>query len=266
MNPAVLSGLAALLYLAAAGDEFRKFKRDEQRRSHTFIGLVAMGLALHWCAASLAVGVTQDVWSFSLGAVTSLGASMVVAVVLYLRWRQPLNLMLTPLIALIALVTALSLWSGTDGRLVTSSLGMGIHIVLSLAAFAILFIGGVQALLLGWQNHALKTHQLKHTNLLPPITRMERLLFDLIGSGWLVLTASLVSGWLFVEDLLAQHLAHKTLLSLLAWAIFACLLIGRRTYGWRGFTAAAWTLAGFGVLLLGTLGTKIILELVLDRI
>ncbi len=266
MNPALLSSLAALLYLAAAGDEFRKYRLGQDRRSHTFIALVTLGLIVHWAAAATAIGVQHGVWTFSLGAVTSLGASMVALCILYLRWRQPLNLMLLPLILLISVITGLSLLNASGGRVITSSIGMGAHIVLSLAAFAVLFIGGVQALLLGVQNHALKTRQLRYLNLLPPITRMERLLFDLIGAGWMLLCAALVSGWLFVDDLFAQHLAHKTVLSLLAWALFAGLLIGRRTYGWRGFTAAAWTLAGFGVLLLGTLGTKFILEIVLERI
>lgn len=266
MNPALLSALAAALYLAAAVDEWRKVKNDDQRRSATFIALFGLGLVAHWIAAGLAIGVAEPVWALSLGPVMSLTASLVALSILILRWRQPLYLVLTPLIGLVAVITAVSLINGGGSRSLASSGGIGLHIILSLAAFAVLFIGGAQAVLLGVQNHALKTRRLGNLPLLPPIVRMERLLFDLIALGWLLLSAALVSGWWFLEDLFAQHLAHKTILSLIAWAIFAALLIGRRIYGWRGFTASAWTLAGFGVLLLGTLGSKIILEIVLDRI
>lgn len=266
MNPALLSALAAALYLAAAVDEWRKVNADDQRRSMTFTALFGLGLLMHWGAAATAIGIGQASWSLSLGTVTSLTTSLIALSILILRWRQPLYLILTPLIGLVALVTGVSLLGSSGGRVVTSSAGIGAHIILSLAAFAVLFIGGFQALLLAVQNHALKTRRLAHLPLLPPITRMERLLFDLIWLGWALLTVSLLSGWWFLEDLFAQHLAHKTALSLIAWTIFGALLVGRGRYGWRGFTASAWTLAGFGVLLLGTLGSKIILEIVLERV
>jgi len=266
MSPALLSGIAAVLYLAAAGDEVRQFLQRAPNRRRWFVGLTGLGLSMHWLAASLAMGLFNPVWSFSLGTVISLTASMVALSVLYLRWRQPVNLALMPLLTLIALVTAVAMLSPSQGRQVTSSMGIGMHVVLSLGAFAILLIAGVQAILLGWQNRALKTHQVRLLGLLPPIIRMERMLFDLITLGFITLTLALASGWWFVDDLFAQHLAHKTLLSLIAWGIFAGLLTGRRLYGWRGFTAAAWALSGIAVLTIGTLGTKIILEVILERI
>jgi ABC-type uncharacterized transport system permease subunit len=32
----------------------------------------------------------------------------------------------------------------------------------------------------------------------------------------------------------AQHLIHKTALSLVAWVIFAVLIFGHKLFGWRG--------------------------------
>lgn len=81
-----------------------------------------------------------------------------------------------------------------------------------------------------------------------------------------MLTLSLVTGWLFIDDIFAQHLAHKTLLSMTAWAIFLVLLVGRNRFGWRGSRATYWTLSGLTVLIIGTLGSKIVLELILDRV
>ncbi len=62
------------------------------------------------------------------------------------------------------------------------------------------------------------------------------------------LTVAILAGLLFVTDLFAQHLVHKTVLALVAWAIFACLLFGRWRFGWRGRKAARYTIAGFVVL------------------
>jgi len=100
---------------------------------------------------------------------------------------------------------------------------------------------------------------------LPPLQVMETLLFQLIITGFVLLTLSLLSGAIFVENMFAQHLAHKTLLSSLAWLVFAGLLWGRWQYGWRGRIVLQWTLTGFMVLMLAYLGSKLVLELILQR-
>jgi ABC-type uncharacterized transport system permease subunit len=100
---------------------------------------------------------------------------------------------------------------------------------------------------------------------LPALDTLEELLFYLIKAGFVVLTISLATGMIFVNDLFGQHLAHKTLLSLFAWLIFAILLWGRWKRGWRGRVAVRLTLAGIGVLLLSYFGSKLILEVFLDR-
>jgi ABC-type uncharacterized transport system permease subunit len=87
----------------------------------------------------------------------------------------------------------------------------------------------------------------------------------MLGTGVGFLTISLISGFIFIEDLFAQHLVHKTVLSILAWIIFSGLLIGRSRYGWRGRTAIKWTLIGFVSLLLAYFGSKLVLELILNR-
>ena len=81
----------------------------------------------------------------------------------------------------------------------------------------------------------------------------------------MLLTATLLTGVLFVENLLAQHLVHKTVLSVLSWLAFGALLLGRWRYGWRGATAVRWTLAAMALLVLAFFGSKFVLELVLRR-
>jgi ABC-type uncharacterized transport system permease subunit len=88
----------------------------------------------------------------------------------------------------------------------------------------------------------------------------------MIGTGLFFLTVSLFSGFIFIEDLFAQHLVHKTVLSMVAWIIFSGLLVGRVRYGWRGHTAIKWTLIGFVLLLLAYFGSKLVLELILKKV
>ncbi len=100
---------------------------------------------------------------------------------------------------------------------------------------------------------------------LPPVESLERALFSVIAIGTAALTVAILAGLLFVTDLFAQHLIHKTVLALVAWAIFACLLFGRWRFGWRGRKAARYTIAGFVVLALAYFGSKFVLEILLGR-
>ena len=68
-----------------------------------------------------------------------------------------------------------------------------------------------------------------------------------------------------VESLFAQHLVHKTALSLLALVLFGLLLAGRLFAGWRGKRAVYLYLWGFLILCLAYFGTRYILEEVLGR-
>ncbi|MEJ2310448.1 MAG: cytochrome c biogenesis protein CcsA [Gammaproteobacteria bacterium] len=143
---------------------------------------------------------------------------------------------------------------------------LGLHVLTSLLAWSMFAIASVQSLLLWIQDRHLHNRQPGgFIRALPPLQTMESLLFEFIGIGLLLLTGSLVSGFLFLEDMFAQHLVHKTVLSLLAWVIFAILMWGRYRFGWRGKKALHWTIGGFIVLLLAYFGSKAVLELILQQ-
>jgi ABC-type uncharacterized transport system permease subunit len=141
-----------------------------------------------------------------------------------------------------------------------------VHVLSSLLAYSVLTLSAFQAVLLAIQDRHLHNHHPGGLiRALPPLRTMERLLFQLIALGFILLSASLVTGFLFLDNIFAQHLVHKTVLSIVAWVVFGVLLWGRWRFGWRGRTAIHWTLAGFFVLMLAYFGTKLVLELVLQR-
>ncbi len=141
-----------------------------------------------------------------------------------------------------------------------------IHVLLSMLAYSLLTLASVQAILLAVQDQHLHSHQPGgFVRALPPLQTMESLLFEMIGAGFTLLTLALVSGFAFLDDMFAQHLVHKTVLSSLGWLVFGGLLVGRFRYGWRGRTAIIWTLTGFVMLVLAYFGSKAVLELILKR-
>jgi len=144
--------------------------------------------------------------------------------------------------------------------------GIMVHIVFSVLAYAVLGFAALQALLLAVQHGRLRRHETTLFSALPPIEAMELLLFQLVGAGFLLLSLSLGSGFLFLDDLFAQHLVHKTVLSIAAWMTFGTLLWGHWQKGWRGRQAVHWVLGGFTLLLVAYLGSKLVLELILSRV
>jgi len=137
-------------------------------------------------------------------------------------------------------------------------------IVLSIMAYSLFAIAAVQAILLAIQDHQLRNRRPGGIiRALPPLQTMEDLLMQLILAGFILLTLALLSGFFFLEDIFAQHLVHKTVLSIAAWLVFATLLWGRWKFGWRGRTAIRWTLGGYIALMLAYFGSKLVLELLL---
>lgn len=139
--------------------------------------------------------------------------------------------------------------------------GLKVHVLVSIIAYSLLGLAACMSLVLSLQNSMLHNHHpggwMKK---LPPLQTMEKLLFDSIVAGFIGLTLALLSGFVFLQDLFAQHLAHKTILSIIAWLVFATLLAGRFTLGWRGRTAIRWTLSGFVSLMLAYFGSKLVYE------
>jgi ABC-type uncharacterized transport system permease subunit len=110
-----------------------------------------------------------------------------------------------------------------------------------------------------------KRRPLGWLSILPSVEALEAGTFQALGTGFAMLTLSLFSGFIFIDDLFSQQLSRKTILSCLAWLVFATLLYGRWRFGWRGRTAVRWTLSGFALLGLAYFGSKIVLEMILGK-
>lgn len=257
--------IAFVLYIAAAiWQGMALFRRVPPRQVIVRL-LAALGLLLHIPVVVQLVGQTPGLLPGFTTSATLLMAVVVNVVLVASLFKPVLNagIALFPLagIALMA-ATWLPSQSGHSGL----TPGILMHAISSALAFAVLAIAAAQAVLVGLQNQALRHHHIRGiVQSLPPLTTMERVLFELVWVGIILLTLSIISGLLFLDNFFAQHLAHKTVLSLLAWVIFTALLIGRYRFGWRGMRAVRWTLGGCAILVLAYFGSKFVLEVVLNR-
>jgi len=169
------------------------------------------------------------------------------------------------MLALLAGISSIGFYySQTPYDLDQSGWALYLHLFLSLASYAMLSLALIFALLHLWRSRQLNNLELNDHSL-PNLEFLETEGFRWLCLGFILLTVALLTGFFFLYDLRAQHLPHKVILSVISWTIFAILLTGKFWLGWRGKQAFKWVLGGFIFLALAYFGSKIILEVFLNR-
>jgi ABC-type uncharacterized transport system permease subunit len=182
-------------------------------------------------------------------------------------WRQPRFAGASALLLAIAgLVAAATNEGAREFAVGRHGWELGAHIVLSVLAYSLITVGTALALALAMLDRRLRRRQpLGWLSILPAVESLESGMFTALSFGFVVLSLALFSGFFFLEDIFAQSLSRKVILSCLAWSILAVLLFGRWRFGWRGRMARNWTIGGYCLLGLAYFGSKLVLENILGR-
>jgi ABC-type uncharacterized transport system permease subunit len=258
--------IAILIYTAAAAYFGSQFIRQRQIQPKHLLGTAALALVVHGIGV-YGISVTSTGLIFSLFSVSSLIFWVINVIVLFSSMKKALHNLFLLLFPLSAMSVLTSITATNPEWQHSLNYSLAAHVILSVLAYSLLTIASLHALILAYQNHALKNKsRIASARLFPPLQTMESLLFELLWVGEILLTLAILSGFYFLEDMFAQHLVHKTVFALIAWFIYALLLWGRHQMGWRGNKATRWALAGFICLMLAYFGTKMVLELILNRI
>lgn len=256
--------LSILLYLLAA---WRLFAAPATPSRVPVFGLIAV--VLHVAAIALTWRAGGGIWlAFPLAvSVVAFGLAGVFVILAGGRKVVSLGTAIFPIGAFGLMVHCLlATRESSAGAAGLTDWRILLHAGLALLAFATLLLAALASVMLGLQERALKSRKLgRWMERVPPLTQVETLVFHLIAVGFGLLTIALLTGALFVEDLMAQHLAHKTVLSVVAWLVYGGLLLGRWRLGWRGMRAVRWVLIATAFLSLAYLGSKFVLEILLGR-
>ncbi|MDB5869893.1 MAG: cytochrome c assembly protein, partial [Polaromonas sp.] len=158
------------------------------------------------------------------------------------------------------------LFPGTTYHVIASP-WLPLHWALGIASYGLFAAAVVHGWLMIRAERAIR--QAAQSDAGVPLLTLERLTFRFVEAGFVLLSATLLVGGWFAETLYAGGLGwkwdHKTIFSLLAWATFACLLVGRARLGWRGLKAVRVLYLGAGLLLLSYAGSRFVLEVILRR-
>lgn len=262
-----LFALAALLYAICAC-------LPSQHRFAIATGTL-VGWLLHGAALSIEVFAPG---SLRIGFAVMLSATLWISVAAY--WIENRNFSLDGLRVLVLPSAAVAvvlpaLFPGSVVPLDGRSALFPWHVAIAILAYSTLTIAAFHAVLMVLQETRLHSRPdasqrgwlALAIDRLPALLTMERLLFRLIGFGFVLLTLTVLSGIVFSEELFGTAFtwSHKTFFTLMSWGLFGALLAGRAWRGWRGKTALRFTLSGFATLLLAYVGTRFVLEVVLHR-
>lgn len=233
--------------------------------------------AIAWLTHGAALGLDVVVpGGLRVGFAVMLSAALWVSVAAY--WLENRNFALDGMRRLVmpfaSLATLLPvLFPGSLMPLAGKSAAFGWHIAVAVLAYSTLTIAAFHAVLMALQESRLHARPSapgwlgSALDQLPALLTMEKLLFRVIWIGFVLLSLTVLSGFVFSEQVFGRPLMldHKSVFALLSWALFAALLAGRRWQGWRGKTALRFTLAGFATLALAYVGSRFVLEVVLHR-
>lgn len=139
--------------------------------------------------------------------------------------------------------------------------GLVIHIALALLSYVIMSIASLFALLQIYLSYQLKQRRKLNLQNVPPLLSIEKQLIRLLKIGSVLLTLSISSGFLFLDNMLAPGNLDKAGVSVVAWCLYAILLWGHYRRGWRGQRLVVMTLTGNVLLAIAYFGSRLLQHL-----
>ncbi|MGD8118361.1 inner membrane protein YpjD [Vibrio sp. Hep-1b-8] len=261
----LIAVVAAILYLLAIATIVPGLVHQTGIRVKTVFVSAFVALAFHaWLLSDLILGSSgQNLSILNVASLISFIVSLVMSGAM-LKTRLWFLLPVVYSFAAINLIAAAYLPSTFITHLEQDP-KLLIHISFALFSYSTLTIGALYALQLAWLDHKLKAKKALAINPnLPPLLMVERQLFNIILIGNLLLTGTLLTGFVFVQDMFAQGKAHKGILSFIAWIVYSVLLWGHYRKGWRGRKVTWFAVAGATLLTLAYFGSRFVREIILN--
>ncbi|OZB05485.1 MAG: ABC transporter permease [Idiomarina sp. 34-48-12] len=203
-----------------------------------------------------------------LNITTSLSTvALLLASLTLLRNRRAGGLLLSPIIYVFAAVSIILMVVSPAnwGAQLSEANGLVVHILLSLLAYAVLMLATLYAVQLLYLNYVLKHHRSQAlTGYLPPLMTVERYFFRLLSAGTVLLAIAIVSGFIFLNDMFAQGQAHKTILSLAAFVLYASVLFMHQVKRARGKTLVTTSVIASVILSLAYFGSRFVKDIILS--
>lgn len=231
---------------------------------------VASSLALAWLSHGLLLAFSLFLGRFGFGPAISVMAWLVLTVYAVESRLYPQMQSRRALAALGGAALAVGLIFPGTALGAKASIWLPLHGAFGVAAYGLLAVATVHAWLMRRAQAQMRAGLGGAASTVGlPLMTLERLMFGFVLASFTVLTMTLLAGWFFGEDLYGAGNAwkwnHKTIFSVLAWGLMGTLLLGRWQWGWRGRVAARFVYSSAAFLLLAYVGSRFVLEVMLQR-
>ena len=123
-----------------------------------------------------------------------------------------------------------------------------IHIILIFLSEAFFIIAFISGLIYVFEENQLKSKKIgSYLNKLPSLTTLDRINHFSLLLGFPFLTIGLAIGYFLAKEILAENWAWgaKETLSTVTWLLYALLINGRLSSGWKGRKSALGAIVGF---------------------
>ncbi len=254
MNTSVLSLSVIFLYLLSTFAFWKSAKTSNDRIKIIATLLLLTGWLIQGAVLHLQIDTSQG-QNLSMSNLAGIISWIMLALLAISHFRSEVTLLMMIMLVVAILAQTLSQWFPSQRVFALATHPAAVaHILSILFAYSLLALAALQSLLVWWLDVKLKSHLGSSNPLIPPLLAMERLLYQMLLTGFIVFSLSILFAVVFLQDELLQQPIHKLVLSFTAWLLFGLLLLGHWRFGWRGQQAARWTLGAFFLLALGYFG------------
>lgn len=260
-----LSTLATLAYMAGTvGYLFYLFRQKDWLQNAGFAAL-ATGFCIHGTSVVMLTLAMKALPAYNLNQNLSLAALAVAGAFIVLKFKLNLKILgafASPLITIIMLSTLIFPESTPAGNSVLSGFWLTSHILLIFTGDAALALSCGAAILYLLQENAIKNKKRGFFyKRLPPLDLLDSTSYSCLVTGFALLTFGLITGSIYAKAIWGRFWGWdpKEIWSAVTWLVYAALLHGRLTSGWRGRQSAIMTIIGFAILIFTFLGVNFLI-------
>ncbi len=239
------------------------FKQKETFQSYGFLFL-CIGTLFHFIGTALTTAIMGTLPAHNLQQ-TLYTASLAFSCV-FIILKQKLNLKIlglfaSPLIVLMMISAMLQPETAPARDTFLKGFWMVSHIVMIFAGEAVLALACGAGILYLLQEKAIKEKKRGFFyKRLPSLDLLDSTSYTSVITGFTMLTIGLIAGLIYAKTVWGAFWRWdpKEIWSMVTWLIYAVLLHGRLTLGWRGRKSAMMTVLGFAVLLFTFFGVNML--------
>lgn len=262
MDTTIFTSITIFLYFAISAYQFLLINKQDDNKAKNLALFSAIPLLSHGWLLHLAID-TELGQNLSIFNIFSMTFWLVAILIIVSSVYKQLGILVMAVLPITGLSLLAAQSMGSQYLIDASAPGYLVHTLISIAAISVISLAAIQSLFVTSLDNRLKQHPAPMAKGMPALQDMENFLYVLIWTGFALLSLSIITAILFMPRTDAHIPLQKPILSIASWLVFATFLLGRYRKGWRGKTAAHWTISGFVLLFLAYFGTRTVVEFIL---